>query len=230
MATSHDELEPSQGHAGNIIQRVGLTFHMLGTVGEFWSSDLNRATVGLLCPAPGEVLLDVGAGLGPATVDAATKVGPRGVVIAVDPSRLMRMGLRLRTRFATGRSPVDVRSGSAEALPVDSGSVDAAFAVNAVHHFDDIGRAVDELARVLKPGGRIVLVEEDFAQSDHPFFAAVGEEHRPHGVDPMILANKLADTGLTITKAGPMLVGDSPSNVVVANRPSTESNTTQWSG
>jgi len=225
MPTPHEEHATEGSHGWSIMHRAVAAFHMLGSVGEFWSSDLNRATVGLAGPSPGEVLLDVGAGMGPATVEAASIVGARGTVIAVDPSRLMRAVLRLRIRSAPGRTIVDVRSGAAEALPVESGSVDAVVAVNAVHHFDDLDVAAGELARVVRPGGRVILVEEDFAQSDHPFFSTVGEEHGPHTVDPMALASKLADAGLTVTEAGPRLVGDVPSNVVVAKRTDAESET-----
>ena len=50
--------------------------HMVGAVRDFWSSDLNRAAIDLLDPQPGQTLLDLGAGLGPATMSLQTSSAP----------------------------------------------------------------------------------------------------------------------------------------------------------
>ena len=92
------------------------------------------------------MLLDCN-GLGPATVEAAKRVAPDGRVIAVEPSFTMRRVLSLRRLWQSARPLIDVRNGTAEAIPVLANSVDSAWAVNAVHHFADLALAASELAR-----------------------------------------------------------------------------------
>ncbi|MFJ3794125.1 class I SAM-dependent methyltransferase [Kitasatospora sp. NPDC090091] len=96
-----------------------------------------------LAPAPGPRVLDLGAGTGKLT---ATLVALGAEVIAVEPDPGMLAELR--------RSLPSVRalSGSAEAIPLPDGSVDAVLAGNAMHWFD-MAVAGPELARVLAPGG-----------------------------------------------------------------------------
>jgi SAM-dependent methyltransferase len=92
-------------------------------------------------------VLDLGAGTGKLT---AALVAARHDVVAVEPSAQMLTILR------TNVPDVDAREGRAEAIPVPDADVDAVVVAQAFHWFDH-ALAVPEIARVLRPGGRLAL-------------------------------------------------------------------------
>lgn len=93
-------------------------------------------------------VLDLGAGTGKLTRLLATAFAS---VVAVEPADAMR---RLLVELCPG---VDALAGSAEAIPLPDAAVDAVFVGQAFHAFDH-ERAVPEIARVLRPGGAVVLL------------------------------------------------------------------------
>ncbi|MEM9135440.1 MAG: methyltransferase domain-containing protein [Actinomycetota bacterium] len=186
-----------------------------------WTSEINNAVVGLADPTPGERALDIGAGMGPGAVLAASR-GAR--VMAVEPTPFMRRVLAGRRRISRHGSRIEVSDGSAERLPIGDDSVDVVWAVNSMHHWVDPEVATDEIVRVLKSGGRLVLVDEDFASPDHPDHESFGEHHGPehHGftmVDVEKLGERLADQGLVDVVAGERLLGTRPVFAVTAAAP-----------
>lgn len=203
-----------------LTDRARLAWHIVGSLKDFWSSELNRAVVELVDPQPDEVVLDLGAGLGPASVEAAPLVGPRGRVIAADPSRVRRGVLRLRCRAHGDPGAIEVRDGTAESLPAAMHSVDALWAVNATHHFSDLDRFTAELARALRPGGRVVLVEEDMSHPDHPFAMIAGNGHHgPPTIDVDALLARFASVGLHDTASTYRHVAGTPATVITARKP-----------
>jgi ubiquinone/menaquinone biosynthesis C-methylase UbiE len=78
-------------------------------------------------------------------------------VVGIDPAPVM---LRV-ARLLTPRSahPVRYTEGSAEALPLPDSSVTVAWSIASVHHWDDVDAGLQEVRRVLKPGGRLVAIE-----------------------------------------------------------------------
>lgn len=197
---------------------------LLAAIGHFWSSDVNLAAVELLDPRPGEHILDIGAGLGPASIEAARRVGPTGFVTAVDPSRSMRAVLRTRRLWQRSRPALEVRRGAAEDLPLIRWSVDAALSLNAMHHLPDLEGAAQELERVLVPGGRVLLIDEDFGHADHSFHQGDhdhGHDHGPEFVDPDHMTAVLAAAGFQEATADHRPIGGEPAYVITATIPRT---------
>ena len=116
----------------------GSTFHL-------------HALLGLL--DDGWVVGDLGCGGGQVSELLAPCVAR---VIAVDDSAAMLQAARRRLR---GLDTVELRRGRLEELPIDDGVLDAATCVLVLHHVPDPGRALAEAARVLRPGGRLLVVD-----------------------------------------------------------------------
>jgi arsenite methyltransferase len=122
------------------------------------------ANLGLGCGAPlrflalkaGETVVDLGSGAGVDAFLAAREVGPTGRVIGVDMTPAMLDKARANVAKA-GVSNVEFREGRLEALPVDTGSVDAVTSNCVINLVPDKGKVFAEVARVLKPGGRLVI-------------------------------------------------------------------------
>lgn len=102
---------------------------------------------------PGEVVLDLGCGAGVDALLAARQVGPKGQVIAVDMTEAMLEKTRMGVQ-ALGLENVDARFGYAEALPVDTESVDVLISNGVINLCPDKIAVMTEVWRVLKPGGR----------------------------------------------------------------------------
>lgn len=111
--------------------------------------------------AEGERLLDVGCGLGEAAVSLSEDVGATGEVVGIDASTSMLSGARERARGAA--CSVRFSVGDALALDEPDGSFDAARAERTLQWLSDPQAAVDELARVLRRGGRISLIDTDWS-------------------------------------------------------------------
>jgi SAM-dependent methyltransferase len=104
---------------------------------------------------PGETVLDLGTGTGAVAILAATQVGSTGRIKAVDisPEMLTRAGERVRELQLTN---IDLAEGRAEAIPADDRSVDVVVASLSLMYVIDRAAAAMEIARVLRPGGRLV--------------------------------------------------------------------------
>ena len=119
--------------------------------------------------APGDRVLDAGCGPGFYVAETLERVGPGGSVVGVDASPPM---LALAAKRSEGHDNVSFHEGDVTALPVADADFDRAMSVQVLEYVTDIPAALAELHRVLKPGGRVLLWDVDWAtvswRSDDP--------------------------------------------------------------
>jgi SAM-dependent methyltransferase len=106
-------------------------------------------------------VLDVGCGTGVVTRDAAQRVGPTGTVVGVDPSPTMLTVARELAERDGLHERIEFRVGDARTLPVDEAAFDVVLAITALSHTTDAERALPELIRAVRPGGRVGIFDID---------------------------------------------------------------------
>ena len=122
---------------------------------EFFREDLRTKAFELAQIQPGRTAADIGAGTGFITMGLIE----RGLkVIAVDHSKAMLDVLKNKLPFST---QLDCRIGEAENLPLKDNQVDYVFANMFLHHVTEPAAAIKEMARILKPGGILVITDMD---------------------------------------------------------------------
>ena len=150
MTDAHDR------EIATMFDRIAARYDFLNRVLSF-GTDIGwrRRTIARADIRPGALILDVGAGTGDLSFAAAA----RGAhVVALDLSPGM---LAVLARRATGpqRSAIRILVGSAESLPLPDASVDRIVSGFTVRNIGDLGRSFAEFLRVLRPGGRAVVLE-----------------------------------------------------------------------
>jgi arsenite methyltransferase len=110
---------------------------------------------------PGERVLDVGVGPGLLAAEMAAEVGPGGRVCGVDVSEPM-LALARGRATAPGAAPVELRRADATRLPYPAASFDAAVSTQVLEYVADVPGALAELHRVLRPGGRVLVLDTDW--------------------------------------------------------------------
>jgi SAM-dependent methyltransferase len=112
-----------------------------------------------VAPIPaGAAVADIGCGAGTDLLLAALAVGSQGRAIGVDMTAEMRERAEDGAR-RMGLTHVEVRAGDATALPIDDGSLDIVISNGVLNLVPEKTRAIAEIARVLRPGGRLQIAD-----------------------------------------------------------------------
>jgi len=151
----------------------------------------------------GERVVDIGTGPGLLACEMAAVVGPKGRICGVDASGAM---VAIASRRCSEQSWVEFQMADALQLPYPDASFDAAVSTQVYEFVSDIPGALAELRRVLRPGGRVAILDTDYGSlvihtEDAPRMArvlAAWDEHFVHAHLPRILSSELRKAGFSV--------------------------------
>lgn len=135
----------------------GLAGRLFGVVMERLNEPAYRRALEELAPSRGERLLEIGFGTG-RLVELLLEAAFGVTVAGVDPTPTMLEVARARPRVAAAGDRADLRLGDAQSLPWPDAHFDAALALHSFQFWVEPAAALAEIARVLRPSGRLLLV------------------------------------------------------------------------
>ncbi len=148
---------PRKRHALELFSGLPARYDALSAALSFWQDPRwRRALVDAVDPRAGERILDVATGTGMVAAELLARAPVS--VVGIDQSPDMLAGARARFARA-GRSRVELIEGQAEALPFAAESFDALTVTYLLRYVEDPRATVRELARVVRPGGRVASLE-----------------------------------------------------------------------
>lgn len=181
-------------------EKLGERMEVLYRTGDYVRR--RRLVYEALGASPGDRLLDVGCGPGFLSSELLDQVGEEGSVLGLDMSPAM---LAVAAHRCEGRPNVRFEEAEATALPVNDGEFDRALSVQVLEYVTDVDRALSELHRALRPGGRVVVWDIDWAtlswHSAEPErmrrMLAAWDEHLADPWLPRSLARRLRAAGFS---------------------------------
>jgi SAM-dependent methyltransferase len=162
-----------------------------------------QAILRALSLRPGERVLDVGSGPGFLACEMAGAVGSSGAVHAIDISESF---LAMARRRCPDQPQVKFREGEATRLPFGDGTFDVAVSTQVYEYIADVDAALGELFRVLRPGGRALILDTDWGSlvwhsADRARMARILDAWDEHLADPYLprtLSARLGRAGFRV--------------------------------
>lgn len=149
---------PTKLQALALFRGLPARYDRLSAALSFWQDPRwRRALVDAVAPADDERILDVATGTGMVAAELLARADC--TVVALDQSAEMLAGARARFATSPNGARVELIEGQAERLPFDDGAFDALTFTYLLRYVDDPAATVRELARVVRPGGRIASLE-----------------------------------------------------------------------
>jgi ubiquinone/menaquinone biosynthesis C-methylase UbiE len=155
---------------------------------------------------PGDRVLDVGVGPGLLAAEMAAEVGPDGRVCGIDISDSMLAIAGTRAKVPDGPT-LELELAAAGRIPHGAESFDVVVSTQVFEYLDDVPGALNEIRRVLRPAGRVVLLDTDWGSivwrsTDDARMGRVLTAFEEHLEDPHLprtLGDSLTKAGFTVT-------------------------------
>lgn len=166
-----------------------------------------RQLIQLLSPQAGERVIDIGSGPGLLSSEVGELVGPDGRIRGVDLSEHM---VAIATHRCANKPWIEFQTADAISLPFSASAFDVAVSTQVFEYIEDLATALSEVHRVLRPGGRLLILDTDWDSvvwhsSNRTRMNRILEAWNDHCKDPFLprtLAPRLREQGFEITKQG----------------------------
>ena len=153
----------------------GLPGRLVGTIMALKNRERNAWTISLMDLEPGDHVLEIGYGPGQAIKEVA-KLVPNGAVFGIDASETMRTQASKRNATGIRAGIIFLRYGHEAPLPYDDHKFNKVFAVNSMQFWSNPMGGLQEVRRVLKPGGQIVITIQPMWAKTEEEVEGVGEK------------------------------------------------------
>jgi len=167
-----------------------------------------RQVLAALAVQAGESVLDIGSGPGLLAVEMAVAVGAAGRVVGIDISDSM-LSLAAARSIPAGAAPVSFHHAGVDHLPFPDVGFDVAVSTQVLEYVEDIPAALTEMRRVVRPGGRVLILDTDWDSivwhssnaARMKRVLAVWDEHLVDPHLPRTLAGSLSRAGFLVDRA-----------------------------